>query len=119
MIANIVDNAVKYTPPGSRIEITAEKRGGMAEVRIADNGGGIPDEEKPKLFDKFYCGEHKIADNRRSLGLGLYLCRAIVEAHRGSIWVSDNQPRGAVFGFTLPLGEVTLHEQDSDTCGGR
>lgn len=119
VIANIVDNAVKYTPPGSRIEITAEKRGGMAEVRIADNGGGIPDEEKPKLFDKFYCGEHKIADNRRSLGLGLYLCRAIVEAHGGSIWVSDNQPRGAVFGFTLPLGEVTLHEQDSDTCGGR
>ena len=82
----------------------------MAEVRIADDGGGISDQEKIKIFDKFYCGENKIADNRRSLGLGLYLCRAIVEAHGGTIQVTDNQPRGAVFSFTLPLEEVILHE---------
>ena len=62
------------------------------------------------IFDKFYCGANKIADNRRSLGLGLYLCRAIVEAHGGTICVTDNEPRGAVFCFTLPLEEVTLHE---------
>ena len=54
--------------------------------------------------------KNKIADNRRSLGLGLYLCKAIVEAHGGTIRVEDNQPQGAVFSFTLPLEEVVYHE---------
>lgn len=110
VIVNIVDNAVKYTPPGSSVGITTRKLGSMAEVRIADDGPGIPDGEKEKIFDKFYCGAHKVADNRRSLGLGLYLCKAIVEAHGGTIRVTDSQPHGAVFCFTLPLGEVKLHE---------
>ena len=110
VIVNIADNAVKYTPPGAGILIATRRAGSMAEVRIADSGSGIPDGEKEKVFDKFYCGNHKIADNRRSLGLGLYLCRAIVEAHGGTICVEDNHPHGAVFRFTLPLEEVTLHE---------
>ena len=110
VIVNIVDNALKYTPPGSRIDIAASRADGMAQVRICDTGPGIPDAEKAKIFDKFYCGENRIADNRRSLGLGLYLCKAIVEAHGGAIRVEDNAPHGTVFSFTLPLGEVTLHE---------
>lgn len=110
VIVNIIDNAVKYTPPGSSIAITASRKGDLAEIRIADTGAGIPDEEKSKIFAMFYCGTNKIADNRRSLGLGLYLCRAITEAHGGTIHVTDNQPRGAVFSFTLPLEEVALHE---------
>ena len=110
VIANIVDNAVKYTPPGSRIEIATAREGDMAKVCVRDTGNGIPNAEKAKIFDKFYCGESKIADNRRSLGLGLYLCRAIVEAHGGAIRVEDNMPHGSIFSFTLPLGEVTLHE---------
>ena len=110
VIVNIVDNALKYTPPGSRIDIAASRTDGMAQVRICDTGPGIPDAEKAKIFDKFYCGENRIADNRRSLGLGLYLCKAIVEAHGGAIRVEDNAPHGTVFSFTLPLGEVTLHE---------
>ena len=110
VIANIVDNAVKYTPPGSRIEIATAREGDMAKVCVRDTGNGIPNAEKAKIFDKFYCGESKIADNRRSLGLGLYLCRAIVEAHGGAIRVEDNMPHGCIFSFTLPLGEVTLHE---------
>ena len=79
-------------------------------VAFSDTGNGIPDAEKARIFDKFYCGESKIADNRRSLGLGLYLCKAIVEAHGGVLLVEDNMPHGCVFSFTLPLGEVTLHE---------
>lgn len=110
VIVNIVDNATKYTKPGSAVVVTTRKSGSMAEVQIADTGSGIPDEEKAKIFDKFYCGANKIADNRRSLGLGLYLCKAIVEAHGGSIRVTDNQPQGTVFSFTLPLEEVILHE---------
>ena len=107
VIVNLVDNAAKYTPPDTAVTITAERNGGMAEIRIADNGNGIPDEEKPKIFEKFYCGRNKIADNRRSLGLGLYLCKAITEAHGGTISVTDNQPQGSIFCFTLPIKEIT------------
>ncbi len=110
VIVNIVDNALKYTAPGSSVTVTAGKKGDMAEIRIADTGKGIPDEEKGKVFDKFYCGANKIVDNRRSLGLGLYLCKAIVEAHGGRISVEDNRPCGAVFRFTLPLKEVSFYE---------
>ena len=110
VIVNIVDNAIKYTAPGSEILITIKRNVDMAEIAIGDNGEGIPDREKEKVFEKFYCGTNKIADNRRSLGLGLYLCRAIVEAHGGAICVADNQPKGTVFRFSLPLEEVTLHE---------
>ena len=110
VIVNLVDNAVKYTKPGSSITVTTQKNGTMAEVQVADTGDGIADDEKEKIFDKFYCGDHKIADNRRSLGLGLYLCKSIVEAHGGTIRVTDNLPQGSVFCFTLPLEEVTLHE---------
>ena len=110
VITNLVDNAVKYTPPGSSVTVTARRAGNLAEVQVADTGGGIPDEEKAKLFEKFYCGNHKIADHRRSLGLGLYLCKVIIEAHGGTIGVTDNQPRGSIFSFTLPLEEVPYHE---------
>ena len=110
VIANIMDNAVKYTPPGTPVTLMAERAGNKAEIRIADTGSGIPDEEKEKIFEKFYSGNHRIADNRRSIGLGLYLCRAIVEAHGGTIHVEDNRPSGAVFVFTLPLEETSDYE---------
>lgn len=110
VILNLVDNAIKYTPAGSTISITAKKENQMAEVSVADTGHGIPDEEKTKVFEKFYCGSNKIADNRRSLGLGLYLCKVIVEAHGGQIQVTDNYPHGSVFCFTLPLEEVSVYE---------
>ncbi len=110
VLVNLLDNAVKYTPSGSKIILETRKKDGMAEILISDNGDGIPDEEKNKIFEKFYCGGKKIADKRRSLGLGLYLCKAIVNAHGGTIYVTDAKPSGAVFGITLPLEEVILHE---------
>ena len=110
VIINLVDNALKYTQPETAIHISTAKQGEMAEIMIADTGNGISDAEKNKIFDKFYCGENRIADNRRSLGLGLYLCKAIVEAHGGTICVTDNLPHGAIFHFTLPLEEAAYHE---------
>ena len=82
----------------------------MVEVSVADDGPGIPDEQKPHIFEMFYSGANKIADSRRSMGLGLALCKSIINAHGGSISVADNKPRGTVFTFTLPIGEVELHE---------
>lgn len=109
VIVNIVDNAIKYTPPGSEIVISAGRDGEMVTVRIADNGEGIPDEAKPLIFDMFYVVNHGIADGRRSLGLGLALCKSIITAHGGEISVGDNPSGGAVFQFTLPREEVTIY----------
>lgn len=111
VIINLVDNAIKYTPPGSNISIEIGVRGTQAVVTVADDGGGISDEAKAHIFDMFYTGDKtKIVDSRRSLGLGLALCKSIITAHGGQITVTDNQPHGAVFSFTLPIEEVTLHE---------
>ncbi|MGN0506887.1 MAG: DUF4118 domain-containing protein [Lachnospiraceae bacterium] len=110
VVINLVDNAIKYTKKGSEIVITTRKQKDRAVVRIADNGPGIPDEMKPLVFDMFYSGAKSIADSRRSLGLGLSLCKSIVTAHGGELQLSDNVPHGAVFTFTLPIEEVTLHE---------
>ena len=110
VIINIVDNAIKYTPKNSHIVIRTEKRGKQAIVSIADDGNGIADEIKPRIFDMFYSGANQIADSRRSLGLGLSLCKSIISAHGGELTVSDNLPHGTVFTFTLPAGEVKVYE---------
>lgn len=110
VIINLVDNAIKYTPQNSHIEIRTEKHGDKVVVSVADDGDGIPDEMKPRVFDMFYSGANKIVDSRRSLGLGLSLCKSIINAHSGEITVSDNQPHGTVFTFTLPIGEVKVYE---------
>lgn len=104
VIINIVDNAIKYTPKNSHIVIRTEKRGKQAIVSISDDGNGIADEIKPRIFDMFYSGANQIADSRRSLGLGLSLCKSIINAHGGELTVSDNLPHGTVFTFTLPAG---------------
>ena len=110
VIINIVDNAVKYTPKGSDIIIETKKQDKTVIVNISDNGPGISDEAKKHVFDMFYSGANKIADSRRSLGLGLSLCKSIINAHGGEISVSDNNPRGTVFSFTLPAEEVDINE---------
>lgn len=110
VIINIVDNAIKYTQQGSCIIISVKKDGEFIRIEIADNGFGIPDKAKEKLFDMFYSGENISADSRRGLGLGLALCKSIVHAHGGAISVRDNVPRGTVFEFTLQAEEVDIHE---------
>lgn len=105
-----MDNAIKYTPSGSTIRIYAEKAGDMVSVSIADDGPGIPDAMKEKVFEMFFTGENKIVDSRRSLGLGLSLCKSIIHVHGGELVLKDNLPHGCVFTFTLPSGEVKIDE---------
>lgn len=107
-IINIVNNAIKYTPKGSHIILSAEKQENMVCIRIADDGPGISDEAKKHLFDMFYTAGIGKPDSRRGLGLGLSLCKSIVDAHGGTISVMDNVPQGSVFCFTLPLEEVSI-----------
>lgn len=110
VIINLVDNAIKYTPEGSVIRILTKKQGKEVIVRIEDDGPGISDEAKNHIFEMFYTGGNQAVDGRRSLGLGLALCQSIINAHGGEISVSDVKPHGTAFTFTLPAGEVELHE---------
>lgn len=110
VVINLVNNAITYTPPGSDIFVAATLKEKKAVVTVSDNGAGISDEAKKHIFDMFYTVSNTSADSRRSLGLGLALCKSIVSAHGGEITVSDNKPHGAVFTFTLPIEEVDLHE---------
>ena len=110
VLINLVNNAIKYTPAGSTIQITAIQRGNVAEICVSDNGTGIPDELKERVFEMFFTGSNPTSDSRRSLGLGLSLCQAIVHAHHGKMTLKDNLPHGCIFSFTVALSEVNLNE---------
>lgn len=110
VLVNLVDNAIKYTPPGSVIFIRGTKTDGKAQISVEDNGPGIPEEMKTHIFEMFYTGKTTVADSHRSLGLGLALCHSIIEAHEGTLVLTDHNPHGCNFTFTLPLSEVTLNE---------
>lgn len=111
VLTNLVGNAIKYTPPGSTVSLFARREGAFVRVAVADNGPGVSDEDKPHVFERFFsgAGAKRPADAQRSFGLGLSLCRSVVEAHGGAIEVHDNVPHGAVFSFTLPAEEVAIH----------
>ena len=110
VIINLVDNAIKYTSKDTEITIRTKKENGWIVVEVADTGDGIPDEEKNRVFEMFFTGGNTIADSRRSIGLGLFLCKSIIEAHGGWLKLYDTTPHGSTFCFTLPAGEVNLHE---------
>ena len=110
VILNLLDNAMKYTQPGSHIWIRTGKENGEVRVCVEDDGPGIPDDQKPHIFDLFYTSGNPAGDSRRGLGVGLALCQSILKAHDGRIWVTDRIPRGVCFEFALPEEEVTIHE---------
>lgn len=117
VIFNMIDNAIKYTPSGSTIILSAKKLGNKVVIEVADTGTGIPDCEKEKVFDMFYTANNKIGDGRRGLGLGLALCKSIVIAHGGEIYIRDNKPKGAVFGLILICEEIRIDETDNFDSG--
>ena len=110
VLINLINNAIKNTEKGSEITVSSRQTEGAVSVCVSDNGPGIPDDIKPHIFEMFYTGQNKIADGRRGLGLGLALCKAIVEAHGGSITLTDNHPTGCRFTFSLPVEEVNFDE---------
>lgn len=107
---NILNNAIRYTPSGSTISIVARREGPLARIEISDDGDGLTDEEQAHIFDLFYTTNSANSDGRRGLGLGLFLCQSIIEAHGGKIYVKNHFPKGTTFGFTLQAEEVSAHE---------
>jgi len=98
---NLLENAVKYTPPGTPVEIAASVEGSVVRVEVADRGPGLPAGEEARVFDKFYRGAG--APPGGGVGLGLTICRGIIAAHGGRIWAENRPEGGTVFRFTLPL----------------
>lgn len=102
VIINMMNNAIQYTPKDSHIILSGTRRKDWVEISVSDDGPGNPDEAKKHLFDLFYTAEQGKPDSKRGLGLGLHLCQSIVNAHGGTITVSDHAPSGTTFRFTLP-----------------
>ena len=101
VINNLVDNAIKYSPEGGTVTVSAKLNEDMIETEIRDDGIGIPANVVTNLFTKFF-RSHRSKQIVSGTGLGLYLCKAIVEAHGGNIWVRSTEGVGTTFGFTLP-----------------
>ena len=100
VLVNLLENAIKYTPPGSPLEIRARRLAGAVEVAVADRGPGIPTGEERRIFDKFY---RLSSGHGGGVGLGLAICRAIVMAHGGRLEVANRDGGGAEFRFQLPV----------------
>ena len=96
-------------PRAARASALPGRDGAQAWLSVEDDGPGIADSEKPRVFDMFYSAGDRSSHGARSTGLGLYLCRAIINAHGSEIRLRDNVPHGSVFSFELPMGEVDIH----------
>ena len=101
VLVNLLENAARHTPPGTPIEIAAHQEGSSIVIEVADRGPGLPPGDPSRLFEKFYQAGH--ANARAGAGLGLAICRGIVQLHGGKIHAENRSGGGAVFRFSLPL----------------
>jgi len=105
VVINLLENSMKYTPPGTSLEISGRIEGQELLVAVADRGPGLPPAELERIFEKFY---QVSPGSARGAGLGLTICRSIIEAHGGRIWAANRTDGGAVFNFTIPLAEGAI-----------
>jgi PAS domain S-box-containing protein len=105
VLSNLVDNAVKFSPSGGTVTVSGQKRPGSIELRVADEGVGIPEQERERIFRKFYRGSSSVLSS--GTGLGLFITRGLVTAMGGRIWVDSTEGEGSVFALELPSGKET------------
>jgi len=103
VVDNLIDNALKYSSPGSNVSVSAGRRDRDILFSITDEGAGIESGDLDKVFDRMYRIEQRLAEHLTGLGLGLALCKALVEAHSGCIWAESTVGQGSTFYFTIPL----------------
>jgi signal transduction histidine kinase len=104
MIGNLLDNAIKYTPPGGQVRIEANSEGDQIILRVHDTGPGVPPADQPYLFDKFFRGSN-VPNDLPGTGLGLSIVKSIVDNHDGRIWVDSTPGRGTTFTIVLPISD--------------
>jgi signal transduction histidine kinase len=111
VLANLVDNAVKYSPGGGTVIVAAARKPATIELRVVDEGIGIPHAEQRRIFTKFYRAEASIRNGGGGTGLGLFIARGLVEAMRGEIRVESAEGKGSSFILELPVArEVPLYD---------
>ncbi|MDO7744012.1 MAG: PAS domain-containing sensor histidine kinase, partial [Pedobacter sp.] len=101
VIANLINNAVKYSPLGTPINVACLTVDGMARISVKDEGMGIAADDQKRLFDRFYRVENKQMDKISGFGIGLYLCAEIIRLHNGKIWVESGTSKGSIFYFAI------------------
>jgi len=102
VLQNIIDNAIKYTPKKGLVEISVKAEAENVVVSVRDNGIGIPKEDLPKMFQRFFRSSNTLALDSKGTGLGLYIAKVIVERHQGKIWVESTEGKGSTFFISLP-----------------
>ena len=100
VLSNLIGNSLKFTPNGGTIELSVRKKETQVEISVTDNGPGIAEEAKVQIFERF---SQLTMNDRRGLGLGLFIAKWIVEAHKGRMWVTSELGKGSMFSFSLPL----------------
>lgn len=103
VVENLIDNALKYTPKGSHIDISAQLRENRTEISVRDNGPGIPEADIPHIFERFYRVDKGRSRDKGGTGLGLSIVKHIVQLHGGQVWVESKLGQGTAFHFSLPL----------------
>lgn len=103
VLTNLIENAMKATPPGGTITLRSELHETEIWIRVSDTGVGIPAEEQSKVFQRFYRAHNRTSSQGNHLGLGLAICQQIIEGHNGRIWVESEEGRGSCFSFALPV----------------
>ena len=103
VMQNLLENAVKYTPEFGKIEIDIESGDNLIKVRVKDNGVGIPEKDKAKLFSKFFRAENVVRMQTEGSGLGLFIVKNIIKRHGGEIMVESEEGKGTEFVLTLPI----------------
>ncbi|GAV25727.1 PAS domain-containing sensor histidine kinase [Carboxydothermus islandicus] len=105
VLINLIDNAIKYTPAGGKIEVSADVKGSWVEVVVKDTGIGIPEESQKRIFERFYRVDKARSRELGGTGLGLAIVKHIIELHNGKVWVKSKVGEGSAFGFTVPIAQ--------------
>jgi signal transduction histidine kinase len=107
VVANLLDNADKYSPAGEKIVVDVRADAEEVTISVRDFGPGLPPADLERIFEKFYRTDSSDSQAAYGYGLGLYICRRLLEAHGGRIWAENHPGGGAVFSFSLPVWEAT------------
>jgi signal transduction histidine kinase len=109
VLVNLVENAIKYSPDGGRVEVGVHERGDVVRFHVCDEGLGVAPEEQERIFEKFYRADPHMRRGVGGTGLGLYICKELIDRMGGRIWVEPNEERGSTFYFELQTAEVLAH----------
>jgi PAS domain S-box-containing protein len=117
VLTNLIENAMRFSPRGGTITIKGATSGNEVSVTVADEGIGIPLRDQERIFERFYRLEHSSMQQAKGIGLGLHICKTIIEAHGGRIWVESELGEGSRFTFSLPIGEEQSRIEDDKRTG--